>query len=534
MCDFAWLGEVVMLGTGDDAVSREAPFEAESLRACVRTCSPPGEMRWIEGEPEAEDNSFSDKNPSLFDGWGSALALPALTSALLAPCSTPPRGIVSSWLDERRRSGTRMRMLLRIMRSYPASLPHFWMNGYGTLTARFRHSGLKAGQKICSRGPYRQFTVLAVESSADDTCAAVVTSDRQILSNVVVRQDNYHESFGGIHPYVAIKAHQRNMPNAVKKALEEANLAVSDVDGVAFTQGPGIAGCLSVGANAAKTLAAALNKPLVGVHHMQAHALTPFLTTPTEELPQYPFLTLLISGGHTLLLLATSPRTFRTLATTVDESIGRVFDKVSRMLSLPWNTHGPGAALEAFVKFGPPAEQLVAHAEGQIEAPEFSIPMRGRLAFSYTGPHSAVERFLHARGGIVNDTTRYEIASRFQRAAVGQLEEKLALGLEACRQKDTQIRHLVVSGGVASNLFLRERLRVCLDKASPNVHISLVFPPPSLCTDNAVMIAWASMSRFLNGDTDDYTIDLRSKWSIEELDSSGPDFLETLSSGMPS
>jgi len=372
----------------------------------------------------------------------------------------------------------------------------------------------------------RPFTVLAIESSADDTCAAVVTSDRQILSNVVVRQDSYHESFGGIHPYVAIEAHQRNMPGAVARALAEAGILVNDVDGIAFTRGPGIGGCLSVGSNAAKTLAAALNKPLVGVHHMQAHALTPFLTTPTESLPEYPFLTLLISGGHTLLLLATSPFTFRTLATTLDESIGRAFDKVSRMLALPWSAHGPGAALEQFCKNGL-AEDIPSSEEagsGAVETPHIPLPMRGRLAFSYTGLHSSVERFLHARDGVIDVRTKYALANKFQKVAVGQLEEKLALALQLCQRRGIMIRHVVVSGGVASNTFLRERLRACLDIKSPDQHVALIFPPPSLCTDNAVMIAWASMQRFLKGDTDDYTIALRSKWNIEELDTSAPTF----------
>ncbi|KAI0915831.1 hypothetical protein AcV5_003644 [Taiwanofungus camphoratus] len=247
---------------------------------------------------------------------------------------------------------------------------------------------------------------------------------------------------------------------------------------------------------------------------MRAHALTPFLTAPTDALPTFPFLTLLVSGGHTLLLLATDSRTFRTLATTLDESIGRAFDKVSRMLALPWSAHGPGAALEQFCAARPPPG---AHEDGHTSAPHVPLPMRGRLAFSYTGLHSSVERFLHARNGVVDEQTKYALACAFQKAAVAQLEEKLALGLQKCQRQGVEIRHVVVSGGVASNSFLRERLRICLDKTSPDKDTSLMFPPPSLCTDNAAMIAWASMDRFLGGDTDDYTVELRSKWDIEEL-----------------
>ncbi|KZT04628.1 glycoprotease [Laetiporus sulphureus 93-53] len=364
----------------------------------------------------------------------------------------------------------------------------------------------------------RTFTVLALESSADDTCAAVVTSNREILSNVVVRQDNLNELYGGIHPYVAIQAHQHNLPGAVRRALQEANMSVTDVDGIAYTRGPGIGGCLSVCSNASKTLAAALNKPLVGVHHMQAHALTPFLTTPTDKLPQYPFLTLLVSGGHTLLLLATSPRTFRTLATALDESVGRAFDKIARMLALPRSQLGLGAALEQFVLAGPPTGGEVV----DPDIPRIPLPMHGRLSFSYTGLHSTVERFLFSRNGVINESTRYALAESFQKAAVGQLEEKLLLGLQLCQRRGINIRDVVVSGGVASNLYLRKRLRACLDNANPDAPIALLFPPPALCTDNAVMIAWASMHRFLAGDTDAYSDELRSKWNIEELDPSGP------------
>ncbi|THH17878.1 hypothetical protein EW146_g3030 [Bondarzewia mesenterica] len=253
-------------------------------------------------------------------------------------------------------------------------------------------------------------------------------------------------------------------------------------------------GCLGVGASAAKNIAAALNKPLVGVHHMQAHALTALLTSPPADLPSFPFLTLLVSGGHTLLLLATSLTSFRILATTPDESIGRVFDKVSRMLTLPWSSLGPGAALEEFClpvadepTHGPDTDELV---------PPLPIAMPGTLAFSFSGLHSSVERFMTSHGGseALDVGTKRALARAFQRAAVGQLEDKVALALKWCARKG-------------------------FDNASPDLPMSLVFPPPSLCTDNAVMIGWASMHRFLAGDFDEYSIATRPKWSIEELSS---------------
>lgn len=325
-------------------------------------------------------------------------------------------------------------------------------------------------------------------------------------------------------------------------------------------------GCLSVGSNAAKTLAAALNKPLVGVHHMvflnpscysfapsprycqQAHALTSMLTSPPDQLPQYPFLTLLISGGHTLLLLARSPTSFETLATSNDESIGQSFDSVSRLLRLPWSSLGPGDALEKFCLSSPEL-----HGTLPPLSPPFPHAVAGRLEFSYSSFHSHVERYLAMRGGVLDDVEKLALARGFQHAAVAHLEEKLLLGLQWCQDNSIQVGHLVVSGGVASNTYLRERLAEVsrVEKtliylyiigwgnvlivwprkvthqsnwSSPHLHFAQVDTfIPFLCSyltcslDNAVMVAWASMHRFLAGDTDDYTIALLHKWKIEDL-----------------
>jgi N6-L-threonylcarbamoyladenine synthase len=235
-------------------------------------------------------------------------------------------------------------------------------------------------------------------------------------------------------------------------------------------------GCLGVGSTAAKTLAAALQKPLVGVHHMvrsspsfrlcktftfnpkQAHALTPVFTS-TPNPPRFPFLTLLVSGGHTLLLLATSITQFRILATTRDESIGRVFDKVARILAIPWSAKGPGASLEEFVAASPIRDDLVR---------PMPQTMPGILSFSFSGLHSVVDRFVTARGGAdaLDLATKRALASAFQSAAVKQLEDKVALALGWCRKREVGVQHLVVSGGVASNMFLRDRyFFICLQCA---------------------------------------------------------------------
>jgi len=366
-----------------------------------------------------------------------------------------------------------------------------------------------------ARRLYRSFSVLAIETSADDTGVAIVSHDRRIQANVVIKQHSIHEQHGGIHPLYAARAHQQNLPGAVRSALSQAGMTVVDIDGIAFTRGPGMPGALTIGASAAKTLAAALDKPLVGVNHMQAHALTALLTSPVGSLPTFPFLTLLVSGGHTLLLLATSKTDFRILATTLDESIGRAYDKVSRMLALKWSTLGPGAALEDFCSPMP-------NAKTDTSIPRFSVGMLNQQNFSYTGLHSAVERVVTAAGGTqsINEFTRRDIAREFQRAAVGQLAHKMKVGIRWCRKNGHEIRHVVVSGGVASNTYLREQLSEAATQESPHVPISLVFPPATLCTDNGVMIAWASMHRFLATDYDDYTIGIKPNWSIEDLTTS--------------
>ena len=185
------------------------------------------------------------------------------------------------------------------------------------------------------------------------------------------------------------------------------------------------------------------------VAQKQAHALTPILTCLSNP-PKFPFLTLLVSGGHTLLLLASSTTQFQILATTTDESIGRVFDKVSRLLALPWSSKGPGASLEEFVAASPVEDDL---------APSMPRIMPGVLGFSYTGLHSVIERFVTDRGGAVamDSATKRAVANAFQTAAINQLEEKVGLALRWCRDRGHRVRHLVVSGGVASNSYLRDR-----------------------------------------------------------------------------
>ncbi|CAE7134249.1 unnamed protein product [Rhizoctonia solani] len=385
----------------------------------------------------------------------------------------------------------------------------------------------------------RRLTILAFETSADDTGVAIIDGTR-ILSNVVVKQHAEHEEFRGIHPQVAMRAHDKNLPWALSTALQESKINMTSIDGIAFTRGPGMPGCLSIGAVAARSLAAALNKPLVGVHHMQAHALTALYTS--QPSPTFPFLTLLVSGGHTLLLLARSRLDFTILATTDDESIGNAFDRVARLLDVPWsNEHSAGASLERFAQ------------DASNSDIHFSIPAPGKLAFSYSGLISAVRSHIlkcsdpdmivklpdpPSNPAVKHPPTperelvrermrltvarmsldeRKSIAASFQKAAIEQLEEKLKLGLKRCMQLGVNPGSIVVSGGVASNSYLRARLKSLVEDMETELKPTLVFPPPHLCTDNAVMIAWTSLERFMTHDYDKLDIRVRPVWSIEDL-----------------
>ncbi|WFD45146.1 N(6)-L-threonylcarbamoyladenine synthase [Malassezia psittaci] len=286
---------------------------------------------------------------------------------------------------------------------------------------------------------------------------SLVTSDRNILSSVVLRQD--HTETQGIHPLHAARGHHTNIPLAIKQALDQSNTPYSAIDGIAVTQGPGMPGCLAVGMTAAKTLSTVLGKPLVYVHHMKAHALTPLLTE--ADPPKFPFLTLLVSGGHTLLVLVHSLNRFQILATTLDDSIGNTFDKFARELGLGWQS-APGALVEAL-------------------ASEATEPFTEKLPHIISGLKSAASRAIKKHGGVehIPRNIKAQLAHAFQTAAFSQLEDKLVRAMcdpntvqrltkgwvlsDSAAIDPLSIQSVVVSGGVASNKYLRERLQISLE-----------------------------------------------------------------------
>ncbi|EIW68945.1 hypothetical protein TREMEDRAFT_31504 [Tremella mesenterica DSM 1558] len=363
----------------------------------------------------------------------------------------------------------------------------------------------------------RPLTVLGIESSADDSCAAIVTSDRYILSNVVIKQHDQNADYGGIHPLKAQHAHQVGIPEVIRLALTKARITITQVDAIAYTRGPGMIGCLSVGASSAKALAAAHNIPLIGVHHMQAHALTPLLTESIP--PEYPFFVLLVSGGHTQLVLAKSLDKFQILLDTLDNSIGNVFDKAARLLQLPPSLErGPGAVLEyyASLSYSQPNNQLDNSSKSHLNSSTDSI--KTQKAFSFSGLLSATERLVNqlCPDGRVDEQVQKEISRAFQFATMGHLIDKVRLVM-----KDyPDVRGLVVSGGVACNQYLRRSADDSLEKMLRDIDskAKLFYPPVELCTDNAAMIAWTAILRLQAGAKDEgFGLALRAKWSLEDL-----------------
>ncbi|KNE56275.1 glycoprotease/Kae1 family metallohydrolase [Allomyces macrogynus ATCC 38327] len=354
----------------------------------------------------------------------------------------------------------------------------------------------------------RPWTVIGIETSCDDTSVAVVTSDRRVRALVTRHQTKQHEATGGIVPTAAAIAHSMALPGAIREALETAGIrnACEEIDAVAVTRGPGLA-----------------PKPLVGVHHMEAHALTPRLTQ--EAPPEFPFLSLLASGGHTLLLLSEGLSRHTILGTTLDDAVGEAFDKVARTLVLPWLPTGGGA--------GAALEQWAAHATGGY-AVTFPVPMRdgrdkpaSRLNMSFSGLKTSVFRHVQtlqesdpaAWSAAMASTEpssgiRADIARAFQDAAVTHLADRLDCVLaETITVRKVHPTCVVAAGGVAANQVLRARLGDVAGKYGLRIEI----PPPRLCTDNAAMIAWTGIERLRAGLVDPWALDYVPKWPLNEF-----------------
>lgn len=337
--------------------------------------------------------------------------------------------------------------------------------------------------------------ILGIETSCDETAAAVV-EDNVVRSNVVQGQVDIHAEYGGVVPELASRAHIRNISPVVAGALQQANMEAQQLDGIAVTTGPGLIGGLLVGLSLAKGLAMALEKPLIGVHHMEGHLMSPFLEEkPAKNNPcSFPFVALLVSGGHTLLLHAQKFGVYRLLGQTRDDAAGEAFDKGARMLGLPYPG---GPAITTLAKGGDP--QAIRFPRAMLD--------RDRFDFSFSGVKTALRTHLLKHPLDPNDTQdRQNIAASYQEALVEVLVSK---SLAACRHVNSP--RLLVAGGVGAN----QRLRTLLEQRAKKLQVFL--PSPLLCTDNGAMIALAGLQRFAQGERSDWSLNARARWPISEL-----------------
>ena len=336
--------------------------------------------------------------------------------------------------------------------------------------------------------------VLGIETSCDETGVALYDSDEGLLAHALYSQIAVHREYGGVVPELASRDHVRKTLPLVAEVLERAGLEASQVDGVAYTAGPGLIGALMVGATLARGLALGWGVPSLGVHHMEGHLLAPMLE---ERKPSFPFIALLVSGGHTQLVRVDGIGQYRLLGESLDDAAGEAFDKSAKMLGLPY----PG---------GPHVARLAE--QGDATRFDFPRPMVNRpgLDFSFSGlkTHTLTTiRALEAQGEL-SDQDRADVARAFEEAVVGTLLVKCRRALE-----QEQLTRLVMAGGVSANRNLRARLAGDLGRRG----VEVFYPAPEFCTDNGAMIAFAGAQRLLAGERDDLETQVRPRWPMQEL-----------------
>lgn len=329
--------------------------------------------------------------------------------------------------------------------------------------------------------------VLGIESSCDETAAALVGGDRRIIAQRIASQDEAHRPYGGVVPEIAARAHVERLSPLIGEVLAEAGLELGQIDAIATTAGPGLIGGVMVGLVTAKALAMASDKPLIAVNHLEGHALSPRLADASLE---FPYLLLLVSGGHCQLLVVEGAGKYRRLATTIDDALGEAFDKSAKILGLGY----PG---------GPALERLAA--TGNAGAVPLPRPLLGSAEphFSFAGLKSAVMRAKQAGSHADAD-----IAAAFQQAAIDCVIDRTARALAAAGP----VTALVTAGGVAANTAVRG----ALEKLAGAHGLPFIAPPLALCTDNAAMIAWAGVEQLRMGRSDPLDVSARPRWPLDE------------------
>jgi N6-L-threonylcarbamoyladenine synthase len=341
----------------------------------------------------------------------------------------------------------------------------------------------------------KSLTILGIETSCDETAAAIVRGNPpgpgEILSNIVFSQTEAHAPYGGVVPEIASRAHLEIVDGVIGRALAEAKISLKDVDGIAATAGPGLIGGVMVGLTAAKALAMAHGKPLIAVNHLMGHAMTARLTHGVA----FPFLLLLVSGGHCQLLGVGGAEDFRLYGTTIDDAVGEAFDKTAKILGLPYPG---GPAVEAAAKNGDPC----AH---DLPRPLLNRKADGRADFSFSGLKTAVRQLAR------NHVRVEDVSASFQKAVIDILLDRTSGAMAMFRADFPAEATLVVAGGVAAN----QAIGTSLARLSAEEGFALRIPPPQLCTDNAAMIAWAGLERLSAGaPSDALSFSPRARWPL--------------------
>ena len=343
----------------------------------------------------------------------------------------------------------------------------------------------------------KQLTFLGIETSCDETAASIVrdnsSGNGEILSNIVSSQVDEHREFGGVVPEIAARAHVEKIDFIINKSLKESKININDIDGIAATAGPGLIVCLTVGLSIAKTIAASLGKPLIAVNHLEGHALSPTIIKKIN----FPYLLLLISGGHTQFLEVKGVNNYNRLGTTIDDAVGEAFDKTAKLLGIEFPG---GPKIEEFAKKGD---------ENYFKLPK-PIIHKGVCNLSFAGLKTAV---LKISKKIKNNEEKYHLAASFQKTIEDILSEKSKFAMNLFKKKNNNEKKVfVIAGGVASNNKIRKKL---IDLSLKN-DFEPVFPPINLCSDNAAMIAWAGIERFKLGLLNKLDFPARARWPLDE------------------
>ncbi len=344
----------------------------------------------------------------------------------------------------------------------------------------------------------KKITFLGIETSCDETAAAIISENdngtANILSNIVSSQIEEHKKFGGVVPELAARAHLENIEYIINTAFKESKISINELDGVAATAGPGLIVCLTVGLNIGKSIAAFSNKPFIGVNHLEGHALSPGL----EKKIKFPYLLLLISGGHSQFLIVKDVNKYEQLGTTIDDALGEAFDKTAKMLNLGYPG---GPSVEKFAKLGD---------KNFFKLPEPIINKAG-CNLSFAGLKTAVLRESKKING--ENNLKYNLAASFQNTINKILYKKTKVAVEMFREKTKKENfQLIVAGGVAAN----ESIRKNLSNLSKKIGFKIIFPKVKYCGDNAAMIAWAGIKRFKKNLLNELNIPARSRWPLDK------------------